>query len=205
MEEEPEDTVLERDFIISGVTDPRTGRVLSMEEALEKGLIDLGNGTYIDPVTGEVVPLYDAMKRGIVYARLADPSDADNPNKVRTRILHVLTNGDVDDEEIGVDLVDYDPKLWNTNHAIYNNILRDNIDPNLRGIREQATGRVSVSSRNILFTLGKNKINKCTCAQQSNYNDKFLLMSSSHYKGTGTELGVIGYTWDFTGIYKIFT
>ena len=56
--------VLERDFIISGVTDPRTGRVLSMEEAIEKGLIDLENGTYTDPVTGEVIPLYDAMKAG---------------------------------------------------------------------------------------------------------------------------------------------
>ena len=173
IEEEPEDTVLERDFIISGVTDPRTGRVLSMEEAIEKGLIDLENSTYIDPLTGEVIPLYDAMKQGIVYARLADPSDADNPNKVRTRVLHVLTNGNVDDEEIGADLVDYDPQLWNTNHAIYSNILRDKTDPHLGGIREQTTGRVSVCIRHLLFALIRR--NKCTCAQQLNSNDTLPL------------------------------
>ena len=130
---------------------------MSMEEAIEKGLIDLENGTYTDPVTGEVIPLYDAMKQGIVYARLADPTDADNPNKIRTRILHVLTNGNIDDDEIGADLVDYDPQLWNTNHAIYNNILRDKIDPNMGGIREHTTGRVSVYIRNILFASVQDK------------------------------------------------
>ena len=81
------------------------------------------------------------------------PSDADNPNKVRTRILHILTNGNIDDDKIGADLVDYDPQLWSTNHAIYNNILRDKIDPNMGGIREQTTGRVSVRIRNILFVI----------------------------------------------------
>ena len=143
-DEEPEDKVLERDFIISGVTDPRTGRVLSLQEAIDRGLIDPEKGTYTDPLTGQEIPLYEAMKQGIVYARLADPSEADNPNCLRTRIITVLTNGLISDEDIGADLVDYDPNLWNTNHALYNNVLKDKIDPNLGGIREQTTGRVSV-------------------------------------------------------------
>ncbi len=44
------------------------------------------------------MPLYDAMKRGIVYARLADPEkDGNNPNIVRSRVIQVLTNGNVGD------------------------------------------------------------------------------------------------------------
>lgn len=143
--EEEEETILERDFVISGVTDPRTGRVFSLQEAIDKGLIDPEKGTYTDPTTGEVIPLYEAMKQGIVYARLADPTqDKDNPNAIRTRVITVLTNGTIDDDDIGADLVDYDPNLWNTNHAVYYGVLQDKVDPTLGGIREQTTGRVSV-------------------------------------------------------------
>ncbi len=144
IEEEPKEKVLERDFVISGVTDPRTGKVLSLQEAIDKGLVDPEKGTYTDPITGEVKPLYEAMKQGIVYARIADPdNDKDNPNALRTRIIQVLTNGVADEDDIGTDLVDYDPRLWNTNHAVYSSVIKENVDSNLGGIREQTTGRVS--------------------------------------------------------------
>lgn len=116
---------------------------MSLQEAIKKGLVDPEKGTYTDPLTGQEIPLYEAMKQGIVYARLATPGDKDNPNLLRTRIITVLTNGTIDDDDIGEDLVDYDPILWDTNHAVYNNVLRNHVDPNLGGIREQTTGRVS--------------------------------------------------------------
>ncbi len=143
-EEEEEEEIIERDFVISGVTDPRTGKVLSLQEAIDRGLVDPDKGTYTDPVTGDVIPLYEAMKQGIVYARIADPDkDKDNPNARRIRVIRGLTNGAVDEEEIGADLVDYDPRLWNTNHAVYHNVIKEKVDPNMGGIREQTTGRVS--------------------------------------------------------------
>ncbi len=41
----------------------------------------------------------------------------------------------------GEDLID-STGLWDTNHAIYNNVLKDSIDETMSGIREQTTGKV---------------------------------------------------------------
>ena len=60
-------------YKITDVLDPRTGQVLSLEQAIEEGIIDPVRGTYTDPLTGEVMSIEEAMRRGLVKGRPFDP------------------------------------------------------------------------------------------------------------------------------------
>ena len=72
-------------YKVSGVLDPRTGRVLSLEEAVREGIVDPVKGTYTDPLTGEVMSVQEAMRRGLIKGRPFDPSkDSDQDGDVLT-------------------------------------------------------------------------------------------------------------------------
>ena len=58
------------------VTDQKTNTRVSYHEAVERGIIDLGTGVYIDNVTKEEMYLAEALKRGYVKALLVDDQDS---------------------------------------------------------------------------------------------------------------------------------
>ena len=43
-------------YKVAGVYDPSTGKTISLQEAVNRGIIDPESGLYKDPVTGEVTP-----------------------------------------------------------------------------------------------------------------------------------------------------
>ncbi|XP_064638980.1 uncharacterized protein LOC135494697 isoform X2 [Lineus longissimus] len=53
-----------RRFFIEGVIDPRNGEVISMKDACQYGILDQGNGEYVDISTGERCPIPEAMNDG---------------------------------------------------------------------------------------------------------------------------------------------
>ena len=59
---------------VSGVVDPRTGELITLQQAVQQGIIDPVRGTYTDPLTGEVMSVEEAMRRGLVKARPFDPT-----------------------------------------------------------------------------------------------------------------------------------
>lgn len=54
-------------YNITGVVDTESGQELSVEEAMNRKILD-PSGTYTDPLTGEVIPLAEAMKLGYVLS-----------------------------------------------------------------------------------------------------------------------------------------
>lgn len=55
-------------FCFSGVVDPRTKQQLSVFQALSNGILDQINGTYRNPDTGEVISIPEAIQRGLIIA-----------------------------------------------------------------------------------------------------------------------------------------
>lgn len=56
-------------FIVS----PLTGELMSLEDAIKAGVLDLKNGLYVNPVTGETMPISEAIKVGKIDPRLCVP------------------------------------------------------------------------------------------------------------------------------------
>ncbi|XP_053386476.1 dystonin-like isoform X4 [Mercenaria mercenaria] len=57
-----------KSFVIAGVIDPRTKQQLSVFQALSNGILDQVNGTYRNPDTGEVMSIPEAIQRGLIIA-----------------------------------------------------------------------------------------------------------------------------------------
>jgi hypothetical protein len=55
---------------LEGVFDPKSGKMLSGEEARMRGLIDATGAFYINPLTKDQIPLQEAIKRGLVKGKL---------------------------------------------------------------------------------------------------------------------------------------
>ncbi|XP_074658143.1 envoplakin-like [Tubulanus polymorphus] len=54
-------------FTISGVVDPRDNqRIMSIQQAVEEGVVNLSRGFYINPVTNESIPIPQAMGEGLI-------------------------------------------------------------------------------------------------------------------------------------------
>ncbi len=129
MEKKPTHT-LEHDYVVNTVFDPRAHRMISLEEAIRRGLIDPDKACYVDPKTGHEIPLAEAVKMGMVRARIADPEKDDrNPNLVRCKILKM---GQA--EELKVE------KPKDANHMIFSKI-KDKLNMDKTGIREQTSGK----------------------------------------------------------------
>ncbi len=57
---------LTRVFNITNVVDPRSGQVVSVTEAIERGLLDVASGQYIHPMTGQRKPFSQAAAEGLL-------------------------------------------------------------------------------------------------------------------------------------------
>ena len=90
----PQSALTDNDLIVEEIRDPRTGKLLTLEEAIKRGIVDLENGVYRDPRTGKKISLVEAIQRGDLKVRLADPvNDMDNGNRLNFRVLKM--NGHV--------------------------------------------------------------------------------------------------------------
>lgn len=54
----------ETKLVIKGVIDPRTGDEISIQEAVEAGIVNYGRGLYCNPITRESVSIPEAMSDG---------------------------------------------------------------------------------------------------------------------------------------------
>ena len=60
---------------IKGVIDPNTRENLHPNEAINRGILDLERGLYINPRTGESMSLHEAYDRGLIIAKETDETD----------------------------------------------------------------------------------------------------------------------------------
>ena len=110
--------------VVTGVTNPKTGKHVNLPEAIKLGIVDMENGTYRDPVTGETMPIATAISRGFIKVRPADPEKDRNS-------IHVIPGHMIGD-------VDIEPIQSEISSAIYGK-LKDKLDLQQKGIYEQAT------------------------------------------------------------------
>lgn len=62
---------------IKGAVEPGTGRHLSLQEAQDKGIVDLKRQCYHDPSTGQDTPLRDAIANNLIFAEDSDINEAE--------------------------------------------------------------------------------------------------------------------------------
>ena len=142
---EMHESASQRDFIVLGVKDPRTGKHMEINDAIDHGLIDLDNGTYFDAVTGETMTLSTAAERGLLRVKLADATtEEDHPHIVK---LKVLTNGNpnMSTDSIG-DGGEYDMydevgiiEAENINQRVFDK-LKGFMDTSVYNIKEEVSG-----------------------------------------------------------------
>ena len=78
-----------RRVTLQSITDPRTGKELTSEEAITKGLIDVSKGQYCNPVTGEKMALNVAIEKGYIKAVSGD-SGGDLQTVRETRAFSIV-------------------------------------------------------------------------------------------------------------------
>ena len=141
MKDEDTKQYLEQDLVITGVMDPRTGKVVSLDEAEKLGLVDIEKGVFVDPITRELVPLEDAIKRSMIRARLADPErDTANTNVVRAKLLKVNPEAESIEAMLEPQLVIALQSSADTNHNVFEKLQKE-IDTDMGGIVEQISGQ----------------------------------------------------------------
>jgi len=74
-DEQVDEMVVQQTYNIGAVHDPLTGRLIPPSNAVQRGLLDMARGIYIDPVTEEVLTLAEALERGLIRA---EPLDGDS-------------------------------------------------------------------------------------------------------------------------------
>lgn len=77
---------------VTAVKDPRTGRLVTVNKAIEDGILDHGKGIYHNLVTGESMPLNEAIDSGLVMADTAE--DDDDLERAEIASIHIA-----DDQE----------------------------------------------------------------------------------------------------------
>lgn len=65
-------------YSVQSVTDPITGKQISVADAVSKGIIDQKSGRYINPITGESMSIADAIKHGFVEAVVSGETGKNN-------------------------------------------------------------------------------------------------------------------------------
>ncbi|CAC5414507.1 DST [Mytilus coruscus] len=55
-------------YSISSVIDPRTMNMISYDDAVLNGILDISEGLYINPGTGETLPINTALNKGLIHA-----------------------------------------------------------------------------------------------------------------------------------------
>ncbi|CAF1012011.1 unnamed protein product [Rotaria sp. Silwood1] len=56
-------------YLITNITDARTDKVYSLQEAIEQRLFDRRRGVYIHPITNDELQIGDAIKRGLIQVQ----------------------------------------------------------------------------------------------------------------------------------------
>ena len=57
-------------FSINSVIDPRTMEMMSYDEAIKYGVLDINKGTYRNPMTGETTPINVALEKGLIHGEV---------------------------------------------------------------------------------------------------------------------------------------
>lgn len=57
-------------FSINSVIDPRTMEMMSYDEAVKYGVLDLSKGLYRNPMTGETTPINIALEKGLIHGEV---------------------------------------------------------------------------------------------------------------------------------------
>lgn len=103
------------DTMITEVKDPFTGRTMSLDEALKRGIVDKDKHVYYDPKTGASMPLEDALKIDLITGEsLQQNGNVDKETKdVKqinvTGVLDSLTNRQLTaDQAIQKGIIDAD-------------------------------------------------------------------------------------------------
>ncbi len=128
---------------VHGIRDPSTGRYITLEEAVQKGIVDPEKGLYRNTVTGVELPLAEALEKGYVKVSLADPNtDAGSPNILNAGIFAVNSQTPLEDiqEIITSSLTEEALPSVDVNHMVYSKV-KGNLDSSLKGIKDPATGR----------------------------------------------------------------
>lgn len=60
--------VSQRTYTIGAVRDPATGELIPPSLAVARGLLDMARGVYVEPLTGKVLSLAEAMEQGLIQA-----------------------------------------------------------------------------------------------------------------------------------------
>ncbi|XP_041359572.1 microtubule-actin cross-linking factor 1, isoforms 1/2/3/5-like isoform X3 [Gigantopelta aegis] len=90
-------------FMLKSVVHPLTGKILSVADAVEQGIIDESEGMYINPVTGVKITINEAIEKKFIDAELTSvTSDADvDVNKITTTKFSTLVVTAVVDPSTG--------------------------------------------------------------------------------------------------------
>lgn len=134
-----EEQHLDKDIVVTSVIDPRTGREISYERAVQEGIIDPKKGLFTDPTTGKTMSLLEALQCSHLRARLAQPGDSDNV--IKAKILQISGGKgpqNLDEFLSAPDATDGQP--LEVNAAIFNN-LKSKLNPKMGGIIDQTTGK----------------------------------------------------------------
>ena len=75
-----------RTFSIGSVLDPQTNKFITPDEASERGILDMSREAYINTATGEVVTLEQAMLRGLISAQ--EGVDIERVTTIETKTRH---------------------------------------------------------------------------------------------------------------------
>ena len=132
---------VENDIIVAGVKDPVTGKFISLEDAIEAGIVDTERGVYKNPLTGEDMTLLDAIQQGYLKARMVNP-DKDS-KLLNGSVLHIRSNpqqhiADIVPTEIkGLESIHIKSK--NTNENLFDR-LSEVVDTSKGKIINQETG-----------------------------------------------------------------
>lgn len=57
-------------FSINSVIDPRTMEMMSYDEAVRYGVLDVANGMYRNPLTGDTTPINIALEKGLIHGEV---------------------------------------------------------------------------------------------------------------------------------------
>ena len=65
-------------FSINNVIDPRTMEMMSYDEAVLYGVLDLPKGLYVNPMTGESMPINVALDKGLIHGEVTSKTKSED-------------------------------------------------------------------------------------------------------------------------------
>ena len=77
-------------FSINSVIDPRTMEMMSYDEAVLYGVLDVSRGLYINPMTRETTPIRIALEKGLIHGEVTSKTKAEDLMKSSVEASHLL-------------------------------------------------------------------------------------------------------------------